>query len=77
MKPTPPLSASQHRHHVVSGLVLRSNDFSDRALTPLSGGPLTLRLNAGASDTVNGAMITDVDFFGSNGVIHVVDRVIP
>ncbi len=73
---TPPLSAAQQRHHVVAELV-RSNDFSDRTLTPLSGGPLTLRLNGSASDTINGNPITDVDFFGSNGVIHVVRGLIP
>jgi uncharacterized surface protein with fasciclin (FAS1) repeats len=75
---TPPLSAAQQRRHVVSGLV-RSNDFTDgRTLTPLSGGggPLTLRLNGAGNDTINGTEITDVDFFGSNGVIHVVRGVI-
>jgi uncharacterized surface protein with fasciclin (FAS1) repeats len=69
---TPPLSAAQQRRHVVSGLV-RSNDFTEgRTLTPLSGAALTLRLNGAANDTINGTEITDVDFFGSNGVIHVV-----
>lgn len=72
---TPPLTRNQRRHHVVSGEALNSNAFSNRDLTPLSGGALTLR--TGSPPTVSGAAITDVDFSGSNGVIHVVDRILP
>jgi uncharacterized surface protein with fasciclin (FAS1) repeats len=77
---TPPLTSSQRRHHVVSGLTLKSDDFvanNGRALTPLSGAPLTLRASAGAQSTINGKSITDGDFFGSNGVIHVVAGILP
>lgn len=74
---TPPLTSAQRRHHVVSGIALGSNDFSNRDLTPLAPGPLTLRVAVGSRPTINGKAITDVDFFGSNGVIHVVDGIVP
>jgi Fasciclin domain len=73
---TPPLNRNQRRHQVVSGITLKSNDFgTNPRLTPLFGGVLTL--NAGSPSTINGNAITDVDFFGSNGVIHVVRGVVP
>jgi uncharacterized surface protein with fasciclin (FAS1) repeats len=73
---TPPLTANQRRHHVVSGTTLKGDDFrTNPSLTPLFGGALTVR--GGSPATVNAKAITDVDFFGSNGVIHVVDGVVP
>lgn len=73
---TPPMSRNQRRHQVVSGLRLRSNDFSNRSLSPTLFGP-ALTLSVGSPPTINGKKITDVDFFGSNGVIHVVDGLLP
>ena len=68
------LTNSQVLHHAVAGEI-GSNAFTTRTLTPLSGG--ALRLVKGPPDTINGRNITDVDFFGSNGVIHVIDGILP
>ncbi len=82
---TAPLSSNLVRHHAMTGPELDGDDFPVQAtLAPVFGRQLVLRsgsnaivlatLSYGSSVQAN---VTDVDFFASNGVIHVIDAVIP
>lgn len=78
------LTSSVVRQHVVTSGEYGSNTFSaaGTSLTTLNGQQMTLRrgppglatLNYGTNDPR--ATVTDVDFFGSNGVINVIDRML-
>ena len=78
------LSSAQVRRHIVPGELRSDNFTTSSTVTPLTGSTLTLRqetVNGRSVTTMNSgatrvAVITDVDFWASNGVIHVVDRVI-
>jgi transforming growth factor-beta-induced protein len=71
------------RQHIVPGGEYGTSTFTTAgtALTPLAGRQMTLRKGSGSVlatlsyGTVQ-ATVTDVDFFGSNGVINVIDRVL-
>jgi transforming growth factor-beta-induced protein len=72
------------RQHVAQGEIT-SNDFTTAGvtLTTLHNNPrVTLRKGSGAvlatlnDGTAVPANVTDVDFFGSNGVVHVINRVL-
>ena len=61
--------------HVLPGAV-HARDIAGQVLRPASagGGPLDIDGNAGV--TVNGARVTAADIECTNGVIHVIDRVL-
>lgn len=61
-------------HHVVSGREVVAADVAAGPLMMANGIPTSLATEGGAS--IGGAAITEVDWFGSNGVIHVIDEVI-
>jgi uncharacterized surface protein with fasciclin (FAS1) repeats len=61
-------------HHVVAGTVMAADLTDGMTLTALDGGTLTITLNGGPM--VEGAAITAADVAASNGVIHVIDRIL-
>jgi uncharacterized surface protein with fasciclin (FAS1) repeats len=81
------LTSSVVRNHIIGSQELGGDDFPTAvALTTLASRQVTLRRGPGTSGNpsvlatvsygaVTPANVTDVDFFGSNGVIHDVDRV--
>jgi uncharacterized surface protein with fasciclin (FAS1) repeats len=81
VSPLPALDAAGVRRHARTGR-LDGDDFfaqgSPRAMTSLAGTALTLR--SGSPPTVSGpsttASVVDVDFWGSNGVIHTINGVL-
>ena len=61
-------------YHVVSGRVM-SSDLSEGMSAPtVQGSPVAISLRGGAK--VGGASVTQADIEASNGVIHVIDKVI-
>jgi uncharacterized surface protein with fasciclin (FAS1) repeats len=69
------------RHHVMTGEIDERDFVDGMTLTPLFGRTLTLRTSSTETTLRYGtaiqARVTDVDFYASNGVIHVIDAVIP
>jgi uncharacterized surface protein with fasciclin (FAS1) repeats len=64
-------------YHVVPGRVLRAQVPVGAAITTLQGGTFTVGADLAITDSrARRANITATDVFASNGVIHVVDRVI-
>jgi uncharacterized surface protein with fasciclin (FAS1) repeats len=59
--------------HVVPGKVMAA-DVKAGPVTTVQGSPLTIATTDGV--TVNGARVTATDITASNGVIHVIDRVV-
>jgi len=75
-----PLLTAVLQYHVLSSQVLRADVPLGRAITPLAGGifkvdntPAGLVITDGRNRTAN---ITSTDIRASNGVIHVIDKVI-
>lgn len=67
------------QYHVVSGNVLSSSLTNNMTVTPLAGGNFTIGLTGGAKITdannrVSNIIATDVQ--ASNGVVHVLDKVL-
>lgn len=61
------------QYHVVSGNV-RSEDLSTGSVTTLNG---DIQVDVGDNVTINtDAIVTSVDIQGSNGVVHVIDKVL-
>jgi uncharacterized surface protein with fasciclin (FAS1) repeats len=60
--------------HVVPGRVFASDVLSKKELKTVQGGMLTVAMKDGAA-TINGSKIVATDIDASNGVIHVIDRV--
>ena len=60
-------------HHAVDG-ILHRDELVDGDLVAHDGTPLTVEV--GDEITVGGATIVDADIVASNGVVHVIDRVI-
>jgi uncharacterized surface protein with fasciclin (FAS1) repeats len=82
---TAALSESAVRHHVTNQL-LSGDAFPTTStgivLTMLAGQDVTLRRSLNGPPTLSygttlRARVTDGDFFASNGVIHVIDAVLP
>jgi OOP family OmpA-OmpF porin len=69
----PVLLAQVLSHHVVDG-VLMSSDLLDGDVMALDGNPLAVV--AGDDITVGGARLVERDITASNGVVHVIDRLI-
>ena len=68
------------KYHVVSGMAY-STDLSTGAVPTLNtespdGNALSLWVNVGSSVKVNNATVTTADVSASNGVIHVIDKVL-
>ena len=61
--------------HVIPGRVYSPDALAAERATALSGGTLDFALEKGGV-TVNGATVTSADLDASNGVIHVIDRVL-
>jgi uncharacterized surface protein with fasciclin (FAS1) repeats len=61
-------------YHVVSGSVA-AKDIKAGDLKTLEGRPIAATLSGG-SVTVNGAKVTKADIAASNGMIHIIDKVI-
>jgi uncharacterized surface protein with fasciclin (FAS1) repeats len=60
-------------YHVVPGQIM-STDLKAGKVATVEGSPVTIKL--GKSVTVNNARVVKADIKGSNGVIHVIDKVI-
>ena len=60
-------------YHVVEGSVLSTNLLDEAELTTINGSPVTTFTNP---PRVNDADIVDADVLASNGVIHVIDKVL-
>jgi transforming growth factor-beta-induced protein len=62
-------------YHVVAGAAVRSSALKDgQIVTTLNGSPALIRTASGA--TIADAKVTTADVTASNGVIHVIDRII-
>ena len=61
-------------YHVVPGKVMSSDLSDDMTATTVQGGEITIDLDNGVM--VNDATVTAADIAASNGVIHVIDKVI-
>lgn len=62
-------------YHVVSGRVL-SSDIAGRELAPSTVAGATLQIDARQGVSVNQARVVQADIAATNGVIHVIDRVL-
>lgn len=62
-------------YHVVPGKVT-SSDLKSGAVKTVEGGPLNVKVDAATGVTVNDAKVVQPDIQASNGVIHVIDKVI-
>ena len=62
-------------YHVVPGRVTASQVAGMDAATTVQGGEVAIRASGGAV-TVNGARVLSADVAASNGVIHVIDKVL-
>lgn len=62
-------------YHVVPGRVTASQVAGMRSATTAEGGDLAIRASGGAV-TVNDARVVSADVAASNGVIHVIDKVL-
>ena len=60
-------------YHVVAGKVL-STDLTETEVATVEGSTVAITLTDGAK--VNGATVTTADVMASNGVIHVIDKVL-
>ena len=68
------------KYHVVAGRVF-SSDLSNGPVTMLAGGNTTVNLSGGASitgsgNTGNKSNITKANIVATNGVVHIIDRVL-
>lgn len=61
-------------YHVVPGKVMSSDLSDDMTATTVQGGEITIDLDNGVM--INDATVTAADIAASNGVIHVIDKVI-
>ena len=61
--------------HVIEGRAFASEVVKLDQVTPLSGGPLAVRVD-GESVSIGGAKVLATDVQASNGVIHVIDSVL-
>ena len=61
-------------HHTVPGALV-STEFVDGALEAVDGSELTV--TTGEVATIDGASLVDFDIAASNGVVHVIDSVLP
>ncbi len=61
-------------YHVLPGKVMATDLVDDMKAATVQGGEVTIDLDNGAM--VNDAKVTTVDIAASNGVIHVIDKVI-
>ncbi|MBN2604166.1 MAG: fasciclin domain-containing protein, partial [Candidatus Thermoplasmatota archaeon] len=62
-------------YHVVSGKVMSTDLTDGMNATTLEGTTITIKIN-GTEVMVNDANVTTADIVCSNGVIHVIDKVI-
>ncbi len=63
------------KYHVVSGKTMASNLKDGQELTTVEGSKLKVTVKDGTV-TVGGARVTDSDISASNGVIHIIDKVL-
>lgn len=61
-------------YHVVAGAV-KSGELTDGKVTTLEGNPVMIKFDSGKV-MVNEAKVTTADIQASNGVIHIIDKVI-
>lgn len=62
-------------YHVVSGKVLAADLKNGQKIKTLQGGELTVSIKSGKV-MINGATVTAADLAGSNGVVHVINKVL-
>jgi uncharacterized surface protein with fasciclin (FAS1) repeats len=62
-------------YHVVSGAVKAADLKDGQKIKTLQGGELMVRIKDGKV-TINGATVTAADLTGSNGVVHVINKVL-
>jgi len=60
-------------YHVVSGKLMAADVVKQKSLKTVEGGSLTVQTAKGVR--INGAKVVKADIVASNGVIHVIDRV--
>lgn len=63
------------KYHVLSGAV-RSTDLSNMAAPTVNGANVNVKLGANKSVMINDANVTTADVEASNGVVHIIDKVI-
>lgn len=63
-------------YHVVAGKVMASDVVNLTSATSVQGEPITITVAADGGVKVNDANVTATDIEASNGVIHVIDKVI-
>lgn len=62
-------------YHVVSGKAMASDLKDGQELTTVQGGKLEVSIKDGKV-MINGANVTSADVHASNGIVHVIDKVI-
>lgn len=62
------------KYHVISGKIMAENVAPEKVAT-LGGKEVTFTVD-GETVMINGAKVTKADIIGSNGVIHVIDKVL-
>ena len=62
-------------YHVVSGKAMASDLKDGQELTTVQGGKLKVSIKDGKV-MINGAHVTSADVHASNGVVHVIDKVV-
>jgi uncharacterized surface protein with fasciclin (FAS1) repeats len=63
-------------YHVVAGKVMSSDLTNGQVITTVNGAPLTVTIKSDGTVMVGDATVTTADIETSNGVIHVIDKVL-
>jgi len=63
-------------YHVVAGKVMASDLSDGQVITTVNGAPLTVTIKSDGTVMVGDATVTTADIETSNGVIHVIDKVL-
>ena len=63
-------------YHVVSGKVMAADVVNLDSATTVQGGTVTISTDANGNVQINDATVVQADIEGSNGVIHVIDKVL-
>ena len=64
-------------HHVVGDSVMSGMLSNNQIVTTLLGTDVTVTINSNGDVYIDNAMVTVVDLVGDNGVVHVIDVMIP
>jgi len=64
------------KYHVISGTAAKSTDLKNGALVTTLAGPVVAVDLSGSKPKINDATVTSADILATNGVIHVIDKII-